>query len=235
MPQFPIPPGKRVGQMAPLSPADSKHLIRVLRARPRDKIQLFDGSSRFEAELVTLSPEGATAKLTALLVTPAIRGEVTLCQALLKKDKMGWVIQKAVELGAAQLVPFRSERTIPTGEKEAKPARWQKIADEALKQCGRVTPMRVEPVIDFAPLVSKSFPETEKILFSMGEEGAGWEKGGTVKFLLLIGPEGGFSPNEIEAARSRGFKACPLGPLVLRSETAAIAALTLVQHGLGNL
>ena len=170
MPQFLIPPGSKVGQTVSLSPADSKHLIRVLRARPREKVRLFDGASRFEEELVTLSPHGTTAKLTTLLVTPAQRGIVTVCQALLKKEKIEWVIQKSVELGATRFVPFVSERTIPTGKKETQSSRWQKIADEALKQCGRVTPLVIQPLVGFQELLKQSPVETGRILFSMEGE-----------------------------------------------------------------
>ncbi len=227
MPQFPIPPGKKVGQSVTLSPADAKHLVRVLRARPGETIRLFDGQSRFEARLVAVSPREATAKITSLLVVPKMRGAVTLGQALLKKDKMEWIVQKAVELGATALQPFISERTLPTAEKTS---RWQKIADEALKQCGRIKPLQLMPAVDFSKLLQG--PE-KKILFH--EEGEKINSGFEEKMTLLIGPEGGFSDREVEAAKKQGCAIGSLGPLTLRAETAAVAALALIQHELGNL
>lgn len=232
MPQFPIPAGKKTGQTITLSPEDSRHLVRVLRAQPGEKIQLFDGTSRFEAAITNLSTQGAVVKLLSLLPTPEIRGKITLCQAFLKKEKMEWVIQKAVELGAAEVIPFTSERTIPGGNQKL--TRWQKIADEALKQCGRITPMRVQPVVEFRQLFNAVSKEAEKIIFSQGEGQEDGSRGPASKFSLLIGPEGGFSEKEIQIAKEEGYRAFSMGPFTLRAETAAIAALTLIQHELGN-
>ncbi|MBI4373647.1 MAG: 16S rRNA (uracil(1498)-N(3))-methyltransferase, partial [Deltaproteobacteria bacterium] len=136
MPQFPIPAGKKVGNLVRLSPDESKHLSSVLRGQKGDRLTLFDGTHRFSGEIVSADPKKVVVRLVNQLDTPHLKGDVTLCQAMLKKDRMEWVVQKAVELGAARLIPFSSERTIPKEIGESKIGRWQKIADEAMKQCG---------------------------------------------------------------------------------------------------
>lgn len=233
MPQFPIPPGSKIGSLVSLSPQDSKHLARILRIEKGEKISLFDGQNRYRGEVVSIQPKKVSIQILSQESSPQLKGSITLCQALLKKEKMEWVIQKAVELGAVEVIPFTSERTIPGGNQKL--ARWQKIADEALKQCGRVTPMRVQPVVEFRQLFNAVSKEAEKIIFSQGEEQEDRSRGPASKFFLLIGPEGGFSEKEIQIAKEEGYRIRSLGPLTLRAETAAIAALTLIQHELGNL
>lgn len=237
MPQFSIPPGGCVGVMVTLSPADSKHLSRVLRARVGDKIRLFDGTSRFEAELTSLSPRQATAKIRSLLVVPRLQGDVTLCQALLKRDKMEWIIQKGVELGLRRLIPFVSSRAIPREAVDVKHSRWKKIADEALKQCGRVDPLVIAPLTDLRTIVGETKETSHCLFFSdggnrpsellRGPKGEPWT--------YVIGPEGGFTEEERTLVRKRQIPLASLGSLTLRAETAAIAALTLIQHELGNM
>ena len=236
MPQFPIAPGHKIGEVVPLSVDDSKHLARILRAAEGEEVTLFDGTHRLLGKIITVG-KITTVRIVKPLPSPTLHGEVNLAQALLKKDHMEFLVQKAVELGAAEFRPFRSERTIPTGENAIKIERWQKIADEALKQCGRIQPMRVWPVLGYAELLVKFSGEVEKIIFS-GEElpppNPLLTKGGA-PIAFLIGPEGGFSEKEIQMAKENGYRSCSMGPLTLRAETAAIAALTLIQHELGNL
>ncbi|MBI2082801.1 MAG: 16S rRNA (uracil(1498)-N(3))-methyltransferase [Deltaproteobacteria bacterium] len=265
MPQFPIPSGKKVGEIVTLDPDDSKHLSTVLRMVRGEKLSLFDGKKRFAGEIVSAKKNRVTVHLLEEISSPVIKGEVTLCQAMLKKDKMEWVIQKATELGAAHFIPFYSERTIPTGKNEAVLLRWQKIADEAVKQCGRVTPMMISSAVRFSELMNRSEENPIKILFhqetvDFGLSEAGGEgraparpqrvrTGGRnprqdppnldqnqqPKVFCFIGPEGGFSEKEIELARQAGCEIASLGSLTLRAETAAVAALTLIQHELGNI
>ncbi|MBI2067284.1 MAG: 16S rRNA (uracil(1498)-N(3))-methyltransferase [Deltaproteobacteria bacterium] len=233
MPQFPIPPGQNPGTIVTLSREDSKHLVRVLRASVGERIGLFDGACRFEGEIVVLSPVGTEVRLLKSVPIKPVQGEVVLCQSLLKGEKMEWVIQKAVELGASAVISFKSERSIPTSFKQEKIGRWQKIADEALKQSGRVNPMRVHWEEDFSSLVRKTAIGS-KIIFS--------EKGKTLpvdshkrNYSLFVGPEGGFSDQEISLAKEEGCEVVSLGSRTLRAETASLVSLTLVQHELGNI
>lgn len=236
MPQFPIPAGKKVGDLVDLSPADSKHLSGVLRSQKGERLIFFNGSDRFIGEVLSTGPRNVTIRLIDQIPAPVLKGDVTLCQAILKKDKMEWVVQKAVELGAARLIPFSSERTISKEVGQSKIDRWRKIDDEALKQCGRVTPMTIDPPTSFSKLVQAADKDSLLILFHSETAGFSESRFSPLsKICCLIGPEGGFSEKEVEMARQAGCAIRSLGPLTLRSETAAVAALTLIQHELGNI
>jgi len=235
MPQFRIPPGSSVGAAVTLSPEDSRHLARVLRGRAGEWVFLYDGENRFESELVSVSPKRVTARIARILPKAMLKGELFLCQSVLKKDAMESVIQKSAELGIADLFPFRSERSVATGIN--KHERWQKLADEAAKQCGRAKPLVVHSVLKMRPLLAE-LEGIPKILFWESQKvGESFVKDMTpaARVALIVGPEGGFSEGEVALARERGCAIASLGPLILRAETAAIAAVTLVQHQLGNL
>ena len=170
--------------------------------------------------------------------------QLVLAQCLLKADKMDFVVQKAVELGAVGVVPVRSQNCVV--RYDAKKAagrrdRWQKIADEAAKQCGRTALLSVEPVTDIADFLQQeaAAADTELIFFYENEQDQ------TVKdylsqvtakrIVLLVGPEGGFSLDEAKAVAEAGGHSVTLGPRILRAETAALAALAVAQYAKGDL
>jgi 16S rRNA (uracil1498-N3)-methyltransferase len=233
----------RTGDILSIEGADAHHITRVLRLRRGDWIVLSNGrGARFRAEITSAGGRGCSALVAEKLPDIENTGLV-LAQALIKHDRLEAIIQKAVELGVAKIIPFTSERTIPKYSAEGldrKARRWRKIAMEAAKQCGTPAAPDVAPPISFPELIKASGSFKHKLMFYEGEEKNTLERYfQTIKPLnhrtiALIGPEGGFAPEEAALARRHGFTTLGLGPLILRVETAAIAALTLTQHFLGH-
>ncbi len=211
------------------------HASRVLRLKAGDQAVLFNGDGHdYYVELLRVSKDGVTAKITDW--APANREsplQVTLAQAISSGDRMDFTLQKAVELGVAAIQPLASERSVVklTGERaDKRREHWQNVVVSACEQSGRA---HVPPVAAPTPLLNwlgsaQSFKH--KIMLSP-------TAGHTLHELpkpeedicLLIGCEGGFSPQEIQAAVSCGFTPVRLGARVLRTETAALAALAAMQ------
>ena len=166
-------------------------------------------------------------------------------QALLKGEKMDFVVQKAVELGASALYPIETEHVAVRYDAKkaaAKSARWQKIADEAAKQCGRSALMRVAAIAPLSALLQDAdlfgAPDTAAVFCYEAERTQSMR---TVlrsvdarRIVLIVGAEGGFSPAEAAAIQAAGAQSVSLGRLILRAETAALAALAVTQYELGN-
>lgn len=233
MPQFPIPRPAQPGEEIALSKKDSHHLRDVLRVRAGEEIHLFDREgTQYLAKVDSLSPQEVRLRIESTLPRVEERGELILALALLKREKMEWAIQKGVELGVKEIIPFIAARSLPK-ESENQQTRWTKISEEATKQCGRPTPPRWAKTRSFQGLVA-SPTAAQKILF--------WENSReplsvqpAKGVLAVIGPEGGFASEEVADARRNGFALAGLGPRILRAETATVVALTLIQHELGNL
>ena len=225
---------------------DAHHLMHVMRARPGQEIIVVDDENQVARMEMTAFCETAVTltlreRLAADTESPI---QLVLAQCLLKADKMDFVVQKAVELGAVGVVPVRSQNCVV--RYDAKKAagrrdRWQKIADEAAKQCGRTALLSVEPVTDIADFLQQeaAAADTELIFFYENEQDQ------TVKdylsqvtakrIVLLVGPEGGFSLDEAKAVAEAGGHSVTLGPRILRAETAALAALAVAQYAKGDL
>ena len=214
-----------------LSPEDTRHALRVLRLREGDRVEVFAGGNRYEAVLA--EPEGQRLTLRALGPLPSTepRLQLTLFQGLPKADKMDWIIQKAVELGVSRIVPVRMSRcVVRLEERDAlrKTERWQRIAREAGKQSGRCVIPEVVPPADFARLSERTAP-LEVCAVPWEEAGSAGplafvrEHPSPASLGILIGPEGGISPEEIASLPS-GCVPVTLGPRILRTETAGLAA-----------
>jgi 16S rRNA (uracil1498-N3)-methyltransferase len=216
----------------------ARYVSTVLRLRKGDELRLFDGSGRqLRARLISSGPRRIL--LEPLSEEPAPPAEsplrVRLLQGLLKADKMALLLQKATELGVAEFQPLVTQRSVPRAMGAEKLRRLRRIAQEAARQCGRAVLPQV-----YGPI---SLQECLR-----GHQGPGvlfWEQGGQRlgqlsvpaggSLSLLIGPEGGLTSEEVAQARARGFQVATLGPRILRAETAALAALALVQHRWGDL
>jgi 16S rRNA (uracil1498-N3)-methyltransferase len=234
-------PGQVQGEVIRLDREETHHLVRVLRLGVGARVAVFDGRGLdLEAEVKGLDPEGAQLRVVRRL---APWGESPLdCSlgiGLAKGDVLEAVIGQATEMGVRRILPFISARSEGlTPERAARRlSRWQKLARESLKSCRRSHLPQLDPPQDFAGVLAG--PEEVKLLCWEEERGGGLKtllKGprpGAVR--LLIGPEGGFSPEEAARAREAGYRSVSLGPRRLKVATAALTALALLQFAWGDL
>lgn len=216
--------------------AEAHHLREVLRLKAGDEIVLFDGRGHsYRARLTRIDRRSArTERLEPL---PALESPLalTLAVAVPKGEGLSHVVQKATELGASSIIPLLTDRTTVQSRRsiEGKLARWQRIAVEACKQCGRSAIPRIAEPLDFGELLRPGGDFEVRILLH-ADGGAIASSPVARSCLVAIGPEGGWSRPEVEAARAAGFHSWRLGPRTLRTETAAIAAVALLQSAWGD-
>jgi 16S rRNA (uracil1498-N3)-methyltransferase len=225
---------------------EARHISSVLRMGPGDRFILMDGKGdRFLALIESAGSREVSVTLEKPLPKPPPSPvEIILCQALLKSRPMDFLIQKTSELGADCILPFSCDRTIVRLQKSGVVSRirhWREIAHSAAKQSDRDTPAKIEPVIPFRELVAKWKEEDGFKVILWEEEGSKDLKGllktssPMGKFVGVVGPEGGFIPEEIKAAKDAGFTSVSLGNRILRSETAAMTMVAIVQYECGDL
>ncbi|MDH7497867.1 MAG: 16S rRNA (uracil(1498)-N(3))-methyltransferase [Syntrophomonadaceae bacterium] len=245
--RFIVAPADIDGEGATIQGPEGHHLSAVLRLRPGEEVAVLDGSGAvYPGQLVQVGDGWARVRFTGGRM-PASEPPVpvTLVQALVKGERMDLVLQKAVELGVSCVVPVVSERTVVRLEGERRQervARWQRIAAAACKQCGRGLIPRIEALQDLGAVLERGRLRPAVMLYeaerSMGLKQVlrAWrERCRQEGLLLFVGPEGGFSPAEVEQARSCGVVGTGLGPRILRAETAGIVGLALVLYELGDL
>lgn len=226
----------------------ARRLSRVLRLQPGAAILLLDGTGlEYETRLV----EVGTRRVTGMVVgrrpgRPEPRARLVLYQSLVKGERFDWVLEKGTELGVAAFVPLLSARNVvrPAPGRSGRPERWQRMVREAAEQCGRSVLPEVLPGRDLDEALSV---EADLRLLPWEEEGGlslaaalraarpaleGVERPTVAVF---IGPEGGFSAEEVELARRAGAQVVTLGRRILRSETAGVVAAALVLYELGEL
>jgi len=229
-----------------ISGSDSRHIQKVLRMAPGDILGLFDGTgAEYEAKIEEFSSKGVKVIVTRKLqkqVPPKLH--LHMAQALLKDRKMDILIRQFTELGVAHVLPFISERSIPRPDAKrlySRSQRWQKITRESLKQSGRRQVMAIDEVMSIENIFDRAKTSDLKIIFWEDAEPAHQtvvNPGGNTmveKVFAILGPEGGFSPEEINAAKSAGFLTASLGPRILKAETAAVAACVLLQYLFGDM
>jgi len=229
----------RVGGDVVLPEGAARHVARVLRLGPGAALTLFDGAGR-EARAVLV--EADRKQVVARIETVAAgRGEsplaVHLGQAIAKGDRMDYAIQKAVELGVAAITPLYTEHgdVRLKGERAArKLTHWQAVAASACEQCGRATVPPVHPPVGLADWLTGR-DEALRLVLHPGTAGALERADAPATAALLIGPEGGLAEEEVAAARAAGFAPLALGPRILRTETAPVVALSLLQYRFGDL
>jgi 16S rRNA (uracil1498-N3)-methyltransferase len=204
--------------------AEAHHLRRVLRLRPGAMVEGTDGAGGlYTIRLVALDVEGGWGAIEARdepeRESPCA---ITLAQAILKGDRMSWLVQKATELGVSRIVPMETARVVarPATESVARQTRWQRIAREAVKQ-----------VIGEIAAYDAAW-----VCWEGGGQPLVEAAAGTLdRLLLLIGPEGGFTAEEVAAADAAGARRVSLGPRILRAESAGLAAVALSQFLFGDL
>lgn len=223
-----------------LGAAAAGHVSRVLRLQAGDELVLFDGrGGEFSATL--LEVRGTTVKARAAERRANERESplrITLAQGISRGERMDWVVQKATELGVACIVPVLTERSVVRlDDKQAvkKQEHWRGIAIAACEQCGRNRLPDISTPIALTQWLSGAEPAGPKLLLDPDASVSLNQTSRTENLALLIGPEGGLTEVERKTALDRGFIAARLGPRILRTETAAVAAIAVLQAGLGDL
>jgi len=234
--QFYVPRDSIRGNSVTLPSNQAHHLRDVLRMSSGEVVEIFDGTGQAYAGKVEL--QGPTVIVRDLQTIPA-RDSVTrvlLAAALIKSSKFEWVLQKAAELGVNALIPLRTRRTeirIPESKIASRLERWDRIVQEASKQCRRLRVPQIFAPMGFSELLAaEEFSPGKKLLFHAdATETWKWDPDARdSQILLCIGPEGGWEDGEIADASRAGYQIFSLGPLVLRAETASIATAAITRY-----
>jgi 16S rRNA (uracil1498-N3)-methyltransferase len=232
----------RTGTRVTLSNQASEHVARVLRFGVGDTLTVFDGAGgEYDATISAISKSGVQALVGAHRAQEReSSARIVLLQALLRSEKMDWVVQKATELGVAEIVPVAAERCVVRLEQEQANKRrehWAAVAASACEQCGRNRVPQIAAPMAVHAAVTACAGQTRKLLFDTGANDtlASHLDSANNSIALLIGPEGGWTETELLLAARAGFAGVRFGPRVLRTETAAIAALAVLQHRFGDL
>lgn len=233
------------GATALITGSDARHIKTVLRLKSGDTIGLFDGKGlEYQARIEAVSLRSV--QVTVLSSSPATAESsvaITVAQAFLKERKMDGLVRQLTELGITRWIPFFAKRSVSRPNKEvlsARSERWRKIAREALKQCKRGRVPEIGEPASFEEVLAQSRDCDLKIAF--------WEDESTpltalppkseqkIKTIfVMLGPEGGFTVQEIETARESGFITAALGPRILKAETATVTACALLQYLFGDM
>ena len=220
-----------------LPEAQAHYIGRVLRLASGDPVQLFDGSGQeYLGELVEVGKKTVRVELreafTGMAESPL---RVHLGQGLSRGERMDWAIQKATELGVAQISPIVSERCevrLKDERADKRLAHWRQVAISACEQCGRSVLPVIHSPVTLADWQRDVQADLKLVLHPVAEPLAGHARPSSLAF--LIGPEGGLSEAEVDAAKAAGFHAARLGPRVLRTETAPVVALSVAQQLWGD-
>ncbi|MBC8198927.1 MAG: 16S rRNA (uracil(1498)-N(3))-methyltransferase [Desulfobacterales bacterium] len=245
MRRFFIKQSETAGPISVVRGTDARHIKKVLRLKQGDIITLFDGAgNEYEARIISLSPSSVNVSIIRTFPsTTESPVQIIVAQAFLKQRKMDNLVRQLTELGITKWVPFISKRSVPRPDNKRladRINRWKKISKEALKQCNRGRIMEIGPTVSFEDTFNISRQSSLKIAF--------WENESKPinlalsrsdrpfnNIFIMIGPEGGFTSQEIEKAKACGFITATLGPRILRAETAAIAASVLIQYLFGDI
>jgi 16S rRNA (uracil1498-N3)-methyltransferase len=231
MPRFYCPQPLAAGAIVDLPEAVAHHL-HVVRMQPGDALTLFDGrGGQYQASLLDTGKKRASARLEEhQAIDLELPYALTLAQGLPEGSKMDWIIEKAVELGVAGVQPLAAQRSVVrlSGERaEKRHAHWQGVIVAASEQCGRNRLAQLAQLMEFERFIAVQDTQP-RILFSprATQSLAAWARmAGPQAVTLMVGPEGGFSAQEEQAATGAGALALSLGPRVLRTETAGLAAI----------
>ncbi len=242
---FFIDPSRVTGAVVSITGSEAHHIKNVLRLKPGDGLKLFDGTGfEYEAAIVSVSAKEVAVEIQRKFKAVAQSGaQIIVAQAFLKQKKMDDLVRKLCELGVAQWIPFFSQRSIarPDAKRLAgRSQRWQRIVTEAVKQCRRIDTLQIADAISFEEVLEFSDSCDLRIVFWENESSLlardlAREDNPIKKLLVMLGPEGGFTDQEIKMVRNCGFISAGLGPRILRAETATIAAVTLVQYLFGDM
>ena len=232
-PRFFCPDGLLPDSDMPLPGPVAHHAERVLRLAVGDAVTLFDGQGgECAATLLALGKQPVARLGPRLAAGRESPLQITLVQALASGDKMDWVVQKAVELGVMAIQPVAAERSVLklAGDRAVKRvAHWQGVAAAACEQCGRNQEPQLAPQEKLENWLARPANGALRLILAPDAEQALVDLPPAENVQLLIGAEGGLDPQEILAARQVGFTAVKMGPRILRTETAGLAALAVLQ------
>ncbi|MCP4682242.1 MAG: 16S rRNA (uracil(1498)-N(3))-methyltransferase [Desulfobacterales bacterium] len=225
---------------------EARHISKVLRMGPGTRFILNDGKgSCYQVLIESANSQEIRVVLEKSLPAPTEPPvTIILCQAVLKQRPMDYIIQKTSELGVGSILPFSSERTVVRVEKNRltnKMGHWNAVAQSSAKQCGRGVPAKIEFICSFEELVAKlKGYDARKVILWEDEKSQDLKSilkasASTKDFIGIVGPEGGFSKQEVAAAGDADFVSVSMGSRILRADTAAITMVALVQYELGDL
>lgn len=231
-PRFFCPMPLTAGATIELPAEVAHHADRVLRLKAGETVTLFNGEGgEFPAELVSLGKKAHATLGERQSTERESPLEVSLAQSLVSSDKMDWVLQKAVELGVSRIQPVASTRSVvklSTERAEKRMEHWRQVVISACEQCGRNTLPQLEPLQSLPRHLATPGNALRLFLSPWASERI-HDLARPARVELLVGPEGGFTDEEEQAARAAGFRPVSLGPRVLRTETAGLAALSALQ------
>jgi 16S rRNA (uracil1498-N3)-methyltransferase len=234
---LPLSPGKRID----LPEDAANHLVRVLRMQAGDGCVLFNGDGKdYAATLLAANKRGVEAEIGA---ATSIDNEsplrIALVQGIARGEKMDWILQKATELGVASVLPVQSDRSEVKleGERATKRlAHWRSVVVSACEQSGRARIPDVAAAQPLDALLRGALPSTRRFLLDPeADKAIATMEALEGDCVLAVGPEGGWSPRDRKALQAAGFEGLRLGPRVLRTETAGIAAIAALQARFGDL
>ena len=229
----------RANSAIQLEAGPSQHIARVLRMRAGDRLVLFDGTGgEYAATLNDIDKKSVRVDTGAYQARDLESGlPIHLGMAVSRGDRMDWVVQKATELGVTDLTPLLTQRTgvkLTGARADKKQRHWQQIAVSACEQCGRNRLPRIHPLQDVQAWLETTDAEHKLVLHHRADAlGSGSEKPDSIA--LLVGPEGGLNDEEIATAEQAGYQSLRLGPRVLRTETAPLAAIAILQARWGDM
>ncbi len=244
MHRFIVKDGLAVGAEVPFPAEEAAHAFKVLRLREGEDVELTDGEGRlFAAELTEVSREQVKARVAEELDGKEAPVRITLYQGYPKADKLELIVQKLTELGACRIVPVVMERSVAKPDQKDKgkrKERLQRIAQEAAKQCGRGLVPEVEEAITWKQAKAR-FPEHELVMMPWEDardvhmKDVRADRPGAGDIAIVIGPEGGISVQEAGEAKDAGAVCVTLGPRIMRTETAALASVTVAMTLWGDI
>ena len=246
MRRFLIHKPESIGSSLLIAGSDAKHVCNVLRMKPGDFIYLFDNAGfDYKAKIVSTSPAKVAVSIIERFPSKAESSlKIILAQAFLKDRKMDTLVRHITELGVNAFIPFFAQRSVARPDQhrlKARMDRWKKIAGEALKQCGRGEIPEMHVADSFEAMLGFGKGCDAKIVFWENEftpihsDRLGSPDKPVRRIAIVLGPEGGFTKEEIEKAKSSGFLSASLGPRILKADTAAVAACALVQYLFGDM
>ena len=221
---------------------EAHHILDVMRLKRGDRVIAFDGlGNEYNGLISEAKRKSLVISIQSRREQPALKAKITLAQAIPRSEKMDYIVQKCTELGVSSIIPMVTERTVVKLDKSREArrrARWIKIATGAAKQCGRSDVPEIKKVLGFKDIFRSVENYALKIMPSLtGERKCLTDLVSNRKcenIIVFIGPEGGFSPKEIELAVDCKVNPVSLGPYILKSDTAAVATLAILNCVLNN-